>query len=201
MLGNIEGGIESVGVYFQGEADIPANVEGDLELLQNIRASHVFVFADYSQTLITADEWGRDGPDPYRSQSCEPGNRCVVGATDSPATDLSQFVDEQKKPVLTENGEPVLRQVARSDQFRVFLFWRWKKCPQVKIPLGMVEWSWLTVVQPSEDWSSGGEPFVITQTRTDPAVGEIKEGIYSNMPIPIFTPFEYKKENISAPAS
>jgi hypothetical protein len=201
MLGNFEGGLENRGAYFQGEADIPADVEGDLELVQNVKSSNVYLFADNSQTILSGD-WGLDVRDPYQSKSCTPGTHCLVGATDNPANDLSQFVDEQGEPVLTENGEPVLKQLKRSDQFRVFLFWKWKLCPQTRIPLGFVEWSWSAVVQPSENWSSGGDPFVISSPHTDPAVGEVKEGIYdlSNAPYPIFTPFEHEKTVIPAPS-
>ena len=108
MLGSFEGGIENRGAQFQGEADIAAGVEGSLELVQNIKSSNVYIFADYSQQIFSGD-WGLDERDPCESESCTPGTRCLVGATDNPANDLSQFVDEQGKPVLTEEGEPVLK--------------------------------------------------------------------------------------------
>jgi len=204
MLGSFEGEAAlNRGAFLQGQADTPADEGGDLELVQNIKSSVVYVFGDDTQKIFAGD-WGRDGPDPYKSKFCTAGtSQCLVYDFDSPGVDLSRFVDEQQKPVLTETGKPVLKQLTRSDQFRVFLLWKWERCPEMRVPLGVVEWSWSATVQPSESWSSGGDPFVVVSPHTDPPIGEVKGGTYdlNNSPVPIFVPFEYKEQIIPAPSS
>ena len=203
MLGSFEGeAAHNRGAFLQGQADIPVDEGGNLELVQNVKSTNVWTFADNSQKIFSGD-WGLDGPDPYESKFCTAGtSQCLVYDFDSPGTDLSRFVDEQKKPVL-EEGKPALKQMTRSDQFRLFLLWKWERCPEMRVPLGVVEWSWSATVQPSENWISGGDPFVVISSHTDPPIGEVKPGTYdlSNGPTPIFVPFERKKQIIPAPSS